>query len=55
MKDVCENLISKDPSFVAMLISYQTEAAPFQPSFFLDASISMKTTTWWKEVEKCGM
>jgi len=40
---------------VAMLISYQTEAAPFPPSFFLDASISMNPTTWWKVVEKCGV
>jgi len=55
MEDVCEYLITKDPSFVAMLISYQTEAAPFAPSFFLDASISMNPTRWWKAVEKCGV
>jgi len=38
-----------------MLISYQAEAAPFPPSFFLDASTSMNPTIWWKAVDKCGM
>jgi len=47
--------VTKDPSFVVMLISYQAEAAPFPPSFFLGASISMNPTTWWKAVEKCDM
>jgi len=42
MEDVCEYLITEDPSFVAMLISYQAEADPFPPSFFLAASISME-------------
>jgi len=40
---------------VAMLISYQAEAASFPPPFFLDASISMNPTTWWKAVKKCGV
>ena len=55
MEDVCEYIITKDSSFVAMLINYQTDAAPFPPSFFLDASTSVNPTTWWKAVEKCGV
>ena len=56
MEDVCEYLITEeDPSFVAMLISYQDEAAPLPLSFLLDASTSMNPTTWWKAVEKCGI
>ena len=50
-----EDVITKDPIFVAVLISYQAEPAPFPRSFFLDASINMNPTTWWKAVEKCGM
>ena len=38
-----------------MLISNQAEAPPFPPYFFLDPSISMNPTTWWKVVEKCGV
>jgi len=38
-----------------MLISYEAEAAPFPPPYFLDASINMDPTTWWKAVENCGV
>ena len=55
MEKVCEYLITEDSSFVAILISYQAEAAPFPPSFFLEASINTNPTTRWKAVEKYGM
>jgi hypothetical protein len=48
-------VISKDPNFIATLISYQAKSMPFPVSYFSDAAVQVPPLTWWKGLKPLGV
>ncbi|KAK2155269.1 hypothetical protein LSH36_244g02047, partial [Paralvinella palmiformis] len=52
---VNEFLVSKNPTFIAELITFQAKSAPYPKAFFTEAALSIDPITWWNAMKPSGM
>ena len=52
---VNEFLVSKNPTFIAELITFQAKSAPYPKAFFTEAALSIDPITWWNAMKPSGV
>jgi len=52
---VNEFLVSKNPTFIAELITFQAKSSPYPKAFFTEAALSIDPITWWNTMKPSGV
>ncbi|KAK2148878.1 hypothetical protein LSH36_477g00039 [Paralvinella palmiformis] len=52
---VNEFLVSKNPTFIAELITFQAKSVPYPKAFFTEAALSIDPITWWNAIKPSGV
>ncbi|KAK2166100.1 hypothetical protein LSH36_42g09129 [Paralvinella palmiformis] len=50
-----EFLVSKYPTFISELITFQAKSSPYPKAIFTEAALSIDTITWWNAMKPNGM